>query len=113
MTSQYDDFGDWASTGGGPGDEVQPIADIKTYVEGIISGLGTLTYDQGDIPASATSRPRGAFEDYNDLVNYLDSGGLTIYDGGGGGVPNPIVYILAVEQPDGHVIYEVWIDDNT
>jgi len=114
MPTQFEDYQDWASVGGGEGDPVEPSADIEAYVDTFFAQLGSLTEDSGDIPGTATGRPRGAFADFNDMVDYLDSGGLTIYDGGGNLVPNPIIYILK-QQPPGfdHFIYEVWIDDET
>ncbi len=114
MADQFGDIQDWASVGGGEGDPVEPTADIEDYIDTFFASLGTLTEDSGTIPGTATERPRGAFTDFNDMQQYLDSGGLTIYDGSGNLVPNPIVYIFK-SQPTGStkVIYEVWIDEDT
>lgn len=114
MPDQFDDIQDWATVGGGEGDPAQSHDEIEAYVDTFFAQLGTLTEDSGDIPGSATSRPRGAFSDFNDMVAYLDSGGLTIYDGSGNLVPNPIIFILKSTPPGFDTsIYEVWIDEDT
>ena len=114
MSDQFRDIQDWATTGGGEGDPAQSEPEIETYVDTFFDQLGTLTDNPADIPGSATARPRGAFTDYNDMFNYLQSGGLTAFSGGGGLIPNPIVYILKQDAPGSDkIIYEVWIDDET
>jgi hypothetical protein len=113
MPSQFSDIQDWASVGGTEGNLVESETEIQDYVEGFVSGLGTIVADTSEIPGTATSRARGGFSDYNDLHRYLETGGLTISDGAGGFIPNPIVYINRIYLDDDHIIYEVWIDDNT
>lgn len=113
MPSQFSDIQGWASLGGGEGDLVAAEEDIQDYIESFISQLGTLVNDESEIPGTASSRARGGFSDYNDLHRYLETGGLTISDGAGGFIPNPIVYISRTYLEGGEVIYETWIDDDT
>lgn len=114
MSNQFGDIQDWSTIGGVEGDPAQSESEIEDYVDTFFGQLGVVTDNPADIPGSATSRPRGAFTDFNDMFNYLQSGGLTSYDGTGALINNPIIYILKQDVlGSDKIIYEVWIDDET
>jgi hypothetical protein len=110
------DWMDWVTglTGAGEADPLLTRQEIEDIVDGVISTLGEFHTDPGTIPGSATSRARGQFDSPNDMVAYLEGGGLVQYSDTGQIIPSPIVHLLKV-SPGGRALprYEVWIDDNT
>lgn len=114
--SNIQDWMDWASglTGAGEGDPLLSATEIEAIVDGVVGQMGQLTDDPGEIPTTATARPRGAFDSPNDLQAYLERGGLVSVDDSGNIIPNPIVNILKQTIPGrANPIYEVWINDDT
>lgn len=115
MPDQAQNIQDWATGDAGEGEPALSVSDIRANMEADISQLGTLTYFQADIPDTATGRPNGIFQDYSDMLQYLESGGLVLLDPLTNlPVPNPLITIYAnVDPDDGTVEYEVWIDTDT
>lgn len=97
-------------------EESDPIAsseDIQAYIDSLFSQLGELTEDEGDIPETASVRPRGDFMDFQDMLDYLEDGALVIY-GADGIVPNPIIWILKYfEETNQQYRYVVYIEKDT
>lgn len=116
MNDQFQDWMDWTS-GEEPasaGDLLLTKAEIEEIVDGVMGRLGAFHTDPAEIPTTATARPRGSFADPHDLRKYLEDGGLLGFDETGEFVPSPIVHILKLGiGPNGLVIYEVWIDDQS
>lgn len=104
-----------ADSGASEGDPIASDAEIEDYIGGLYDSIGTFhDHDDTAIPASATERQNGDFLSYSDLVQYLDEGGLVMYDEFGMPTPNPIVHILAYDDPiTGDTRYIVYIDDDT
>ena len=114
MPDQYNDIQDWATEGGGEGDPASSASSIQNYVESFISDLGTLHNDTSTLPTTSSERANGTFYDLNDLIRYLDGGGLIFRDEDGEFVPNPIIHIVRTEDEFyDKVLYTVWIDDNS
>ena len=116
MDDNIQDWMDWVTglTGADEGDPLLTHAEITDIVDGVVATLGTLHFDPSTLPATATSRPRGGFSDPNDLIHYLEGGGLLAHAEDGSFLPLPIVHVLKTTRggsPD--IIYEVWIDDET
>lgn len=115
MTDHSENIQRWATEGGGEGDPAASSSDIRDYIETELQQLGTLHYFEGDIPDTASARPNGVFFDVDDLRQYLESGGLVFIDPiTGMNVPNPIVHIYrSVDEDDGSIEYEIYIDDES
>lgn len=110
------DWMDWATglTGAGQDDPLLSRAEIEQIIDDTVAQMGTFHTDPSTIPATATSRARGAFDSPNDLRSYLDGGGLLAYDDVGEPIKMPIVHLLKVIITGrANPIYEVWIDDET
>lgn len=104
-----------AESGSGEGDLIASTSDILDYIHGLFDSIGTFhDHDDSEIPLTASERQNGDFLSYTDLVDYLDGGGLVIYDALGMPTPNPIVHIMGYTDPitdDQRFI--VYIDDDT
>lgn len=114
MPTQFDNFQDWVTGGGGEGDPALSTGDIEINMDDDIAMLGTVHTSLDNMPATASARPNGTFYDYDDLKRYLEDGGLVIVDDVEGIIPNPIVHIYKYFNDDYQQIeYEVYIDDQT
>lgn len=108
--SQYDDIIEWATTGGGVGDDADTPENVRSYVEDLIGDTGTLYSDPIDLPTDAEYRANGEFTSFSDLVRYLTDGGLVAGDGSGGYTLTGLVHILVYEDDySDDTIYSVYI----
>lgn len=114
-----DNLQDWMDfvtglTGADEGDLLMSREEIEATVDAVIGTMGEFHTSEGTIPGSASSRPRGQFDSPNDLVAYLEGGGLVQYSDTGTIIPSPIVHLLKIEAgPHALPRYEVWIDDDS
>lgn len=115
MATHSDSVQNWATGGGGEGDPSLSSDDIQQNMDNTVSLFGNFTEFQGDIPSSASGRPNGVFFDPDDLMEYLQSGGLLFLNPDTGEpTPNPIVWIYKDTDADtGEVEYQVFIDDES
>lgn len=115
MTTHSDNVQGWATGGGGEGDPALSSSDIQQNMNDVVSQFGQFTQYFGDIPDTASVRPNGVFFDPDDLMEYLQSGGLLFLNPDTGEpTPNPIVWIYQNVDPDtGEIEYEVYIDDES
>lgn len=115
MSNHNDNLIDWVTGGGDEGDPAQSSTNVQSNLDGAAAQLGNLTGLMGDIPSTASARPNGTFFDPDDLMEYLQSGGLVFLDPDTGEpIPNPIVWIYRnVDTDTGQVEYEVYIDDES
>lgn len=115
MTDHTQNIQDWATGDGGEGSPSLPTSDIQDNLDSEVSTFGNFTEYQGDIPDTASARPNGVFFDPDDLMEYLQSGGLLFINPDTGlPTPNPIVWIYkSVDPEDGSAEYEVYIDDES
>ncbi len=112
--SQFNNIQDWASGDLGEGAPTLPIQDIQDNVEADISQLGQFHTDISDLPLTASGRANGIFASYDDLLEYLEGGGLVLRNENLEPVPNPIIHIVRQnnEYSDG-VLYYVYIDEES
>lgn len=73
--------------------------------------------DVSELPADAHIRANGVFTDVEDLIEYLERGGLVIPlpegDPEGTYAPVGFVYATATQMPDGTFEYQVYIRDDS
>lgn len=92
----------------------QNLSDIQSYSDGEVASLGAFHTDESTLPVASTERFH-TFNSYDDLFDYLANGGLTMFDSGGGTIPNPIVNIVKYVDPDDadYYHYQVWINEDS
>jgi hypothetical protein len=116
MPENLQNWMDWVTgiTGADAPDPILTQPEIEAIVDGVVATFGNFHTDPSELPASATSRPRGIFSDPNDLLNYLADGGLVGFDEFDQPLPLPIVHILKTIADDStNIEYEVWIDEES
>jgi hypothetical protein len=115
MTDKLDHHKDEVTGGGEWGDTSLPsIDDARAYIASRMEELAIVVENASELPPDADIRPNGRFMDIDDVAEYLERGGLVIAgETDENGVehwqPGGLVYIIAEEEPDGSIWYQVYI----
>lgn len=107
-------------TGGGDYSDptLSSAADVRDYIASRMEELAIVVPDIASLPEDASIRPNGLFIDLYDVAEYLETGGLVvpIQDENGkttGWEPIGFVYVIATENPDGSIEYQIYIRDDS
>ena len=119
MSSPLDHDKDIVTGGGEWGDTSLPsIDDARDYIAERMEEVAIIVEDTGDLPGDAHIRPNGLFIDLDDVIEYLERGGLVASTGvDENGVehyqPLGFVYIIPHVRDDDDIEYQVYIRDDS
>ena len=106
------------TTGGGTWGNLsqQSRADFVSYQWNLVNNATIIVESEAQLPGDAHIRANGVFNDAEDLLDYLERGGLVIPTPGGEFgeyAPVGFVYVIATLLPDDTYQYQVYIRDDS
>ena len=114
LDDRSSDIQSQATGGAGEGQPALSVSEIRAAIDAEFGTLGEVV-TPSELPADASIRANGMFDDPAALEDWLVNGGLLAYDVNGNPVKLGLCYLTLEQDPidQDEYYYQVWIRDSS